>query len=689
MESLRPKYIHAAAAAATRSYEPGNMKTDPADEHEFLQKGKPIWSRKSVKAGPSTPVHPWTIHKEAAAHDNPTFVKLNPSASSPSAPPKNPSLSPVSARKLAAALWEFQFFAPLGGKMHRGSSAHQAPPRLRRGETDKDKGVDHPAEDLFPDQPETASSLKRHIAAALMRHHRSMDKHKVSQQPLSPASYSSSMEITRYNPIIPPSPTSSLELKGRIGESSYSLKTSTELLKVLNRIWSLEEQHASSVSLIKALRMELHNARSKIKELVRDQQADRLEIEELVKQITEDKVIRKNKEQDRAIQSTRDELEKERQLRKRSESLHRKLAHELIEAKSSFSDALKELDRERTSRVLLEGLCDEFAKGIKDYELEVHALRQKLPEKERSNGPDRDRLILHVSEAWIDERMQMKIREAQTGSMEKYSVVDKLRPEVEKFLRARHSRPSEIAGQKLNRNSRESRLRRSSMESVPMNDVVSGPQDVGDEDSVDGDSHCFELNKPAHDNKRSEGVLAEGLASTSHADQKPVHRERMKSRNPADLQVKFEEQMSWAVSNEDNDYQLRDAEEEHAEKLKPGRAGGSQKSEICATAEDGSYTMLSHGNQESSSNYTIEHLIRNQQLMSEGGSMHLKKDPRDTSSYRKRASPVRQWMSRQAPSDPNTAESSSKNAPGVKENTLKAKLLEARMKGQRSRLKGP
>ncbi|CAM8954000.1 unnamed protein product [Rhodiola kirilowii] len=664
-----------------------------------VQKGKlgssrkaAIWPRKSVKAGPSTPVHPWRIiENEAAetAHDNHTFAKLHASASSPSAPPPFPEKNPcVSARKLAAAVWEFDYFALLDGKMHHrgvnGGTMSQAQPRTRRVQTGKDKRVEHPAGyvvDRFPDQPETASSLKRHIAAALMQHRRSMDKHSHSRQPISPASYSSSMEMTRYNPIITPSPTSSHEFKGRIGESSYNLKTSTELLKVLNRIWSLEEQHASSVSLIKALKMELHNARVKIKELVRDQQADRLEIDELMKQLSEEKIIRKCNEQDQvstALQSTRGELANERQLRKCSESLHRKLAREHAEVKAMFSTAMEELERERTSRVLLEGLCDEFAEGIKGYELEVHSLRQKLPEKERSNGADRYRLILHVSEAWVDERMQMRTREVQTGCTEKYSVVDKLRPEVEKFLQARRGRLSRVSGQKLNRNSRESRLRRSSMESVPMNDVVSGPQDMGDEDSVDSGSHCFELNKPGNDNDQSEAVLAyeEGLASTSNTNQKPVPRERIKSQNPSSLQVKFEEQMSWAVPNDEKDDQLRTADDESADKQKSGIAT-SQKCEIHETAEEGSYKKQNHA----SSNYTMEHLIRNQHLMSEGGSMHLHKDPGETSSYRKRASPVRQWMSKLTTNDQSTAESSSKNARSMKENTLKAKLLEARMKG--------
>ncbi|KAK7259647.1 hypothetical protein RIF29_25259 [Crotalaria pallida] len=80
---------------------------------------------------------------------------------------------------------------------------------------------------------------------------------------------------------------------------------------------------------------------------------DRHEIDDLMKQIAENKLVRKSKEQDRlhvAVQSVRDELKDEMKLRKQSESIHRKLAWELCEVKSSFSMVLKELEQERARR---------------------------------------------------------------------------------------------------------------------------------------------------------------------------------------------------------------------------------------------------------------------------------------------------------------------------------------------------
>ncbi|KAL6334785.1 hypothetical protein AAG906_021549 [Vitis piasezkii] len=49
-------------------------------------------------------------------------------------------------------------------------------------------------------------------------------------------------------------------------------------------------------------------------------------------------------------------------------------------------------------------------------------------------------------------------------------------------------------------------LRRNSLESVPLHDAVSAPQDAGDEEASAGsDTNCFELNKPTTSNFKPHG----------------------------------------------------------------------------------------------------------------------------------------------------------------------------------------
>ncbi|CAI9094228.1 OLC1v1029929C1 [Oldenlandia corymbosa var. corymbosa] len=545
-------------------------------------------------------------------------------------------------------------------------------------------------------EPGSASSLRRHVAL-LMQHHRPVERGNHALQPVSPASYGSSLEVTPYNPAVTPS--SSVGFKGRIGEPGYSLKTSTELLKVLNRIWSLEEQHASNISLVRALKKELDHARIRIKELVRDQQTDRHEIDELMKQIAEDKLARKSKEQDRinvAIQSAREELEDERKLRKRSESLHRKLARELYEVKTSFATALKELENEKRSRTLLEDLCDEFAWGIRDSHKELHALRQKF-DKDSALGAAHDSLTLHMSESWLDERMQIKL-EPQFSSRSRTTVVDKMRSEIEAFLQVKQNEKSN--GYSNHLPPRDVQFHRHPLESTPLNVAVSAPQHDDDEDSASSDSHCFELHKPTVDLKSQENVIEEdqsnSLTKQSRTKKKLSSDDKAKSRGPSSLQVKHEEQMAHVVSHGESKDLFNDLTQGIQHEANPMEMGISKKSETCEATGEGS-TVRRITEDEipgSNSNSMIDNLIRSHYLLSESISMHPEQDHElasgGSSVWRARASPVRQWTERLPPQEHEISESSSKLPTELKENTLKAKLMEARTKGTRarSRLKG-
>ncbi|XVE73772.1 hypothetical protein DITRI_Ditri11bG0145000 [Diplodiscus trichospermus] len=613
------------------------------EKQEFMVKKLKRGILVGKRAGPSTPSPTWRLEFSSPNATTQDFLQL------PTAPS-------ISARKLCANLWEIQPHYPLPN-MRKGTA------KLRLHHF-KDKGFDADFDDPPDtplDQPASASSLRRHIAASLMQHHRWVERNGHALQPVSPASCGSSLEVAPYNPAVTPS--SSLDCKGRIGRQGYSLKTSTELLKVLNRIWALEEQHVSNMSLVKSLKMELDHSRAQIKELLQEKQTERQEIEDLMKQVTEDKLVRKNKEQDKikaAVQPVRDELEDERKLRKRSESLHRKLARELSEVKSSFASALKELERERKARILLENLCDEFAIGIREYEQELRFLKHRH-EIDQVDVENPERLILHISEAWLDERMQMKLADGQTDPADKNTIVDKLSLDIETFLEAKRSTGSRKSDLKENCS------RRHSLESFPLNEAVSAPQGAADEeDSGDSDSQCYELNKTANRVQKKGSCKLQGdkyNALISHPKElrnpiltrkKVGSRDAIKGSKFHSLPGQFDEQMAIG---------------EHIHDKKVKRNG-------------------SHG---LSSNHVLDSLIRNHSLSSEGDKVHpessLREDSCVQSAFKGHASPVRQWVSKLKSPEFEKSASSLKLPPGCKENTLKAKLLEARLEGQQSRAK--
>ncbi|XP_071688676.1 uncharacterized protein At5g41620-like [Rutidosis leptorrhynchoides] len=258
--------------------------------------------------------------------------------------------------------------------------------------------------------PETETSLRRNIKEVASKSHVPAEE---NDQDL--------RQVTPYAP--------------GVTATGYSLKTSAHLLKVLDRIWNLEEQHMSNVTLIKSLKHDLDISRAQIKTLVEERKNDHQEINELKKSTHE----RKKK----ALQST---------------------SHEISDVKSSFM-------REKKAQILLESLCDEFAKGIRDYEQKVRILQQNRSRKDPimiKNEPDR--LILHVSEAWLDER-------AFSG---KTSISEDLRYEIEMFLKAKNKvfRGINFENEETVENHEEIKLYGGITESSP----VSGPAEVGPRD---------------------------------------------------------------------------------------------------------------------------------------------------------------------------------------------------------------
>ncbi|XP_028769342.1 uncharacterized protein At5g41620-like isoform X2 [Neltuma alba] len=514
--------------------------------------------------------------------------------------------------------------------------------RRRRRRRHKNENPQRPT-----DQPASPSSLTRHVATLPVQSHRSVDRDGCVLEPLSPASHSGSLEVAPYNQAV--TPTSSFNFKGRrMGESSCNIKTSRELLKVLNRIWSLEEHHASSISVVKALKMELDLSRARVKELLREKQMNRQGMEDLMKRVTEDKLVRKNiKEFDKikaAFQSVKEELEDERRLRKHSESLHRKLARELSQMKSSFSGSLRELEREREARILLENLCDEFAKGIRAYEQEVRSLRRLKSEKGQV-GRDHslDKLILHISEAWLDERAQMKLARVGGDSEESSSIVDKLGFDIETFLHATRSMDCKEYGNSFPKELKEIYPCQHSSDSFPLKEATSAPRNMAEEDSIGAN---FSDLKIADVRLEDRGI---GSSSTKQVQAEDFTRSSH-----------FQENMS-------HDPEVSTACE---------ATQGPQESDRLQTRR-------------TSSSHRLDNVVGNSSVSSEGDKVHPESICREDSHVQSvvtgNGSPVEERKSKLSLSDLNKSESFSKLPRGVKENTLMAKLLEARLEAQRSR----
>ncbi|KAF3661995.1 putative bifunctional nitrilase/nitrile hydratase NIT4B-like [Capsicum annuum] len=296
--------------------------------------------------------------------------------------------------------------------------------------------------------------------------------------------------------------------KHRLKDVKNGLSASKELLKVLHRVWSVEEHQATCLSLFSAMKAELDRSCIQVTKLIHEQRYNNQhgEFDVMLRQFEEEKAAWKLKEQDKihaAITSIAKELKVEKKLRKQTERLNKKLGKELADTKASLLKATKELEGEKRAREILEQVCDELARGIGEDRAEVEELkRQSAKVREEV---EKEREMLQLADVLREERVQMKLSEAKYQFEEKNAVVDKLRNELEAYLRSKKGQeqrgesPNYEKIKELERHLRETLpstcyYQDKEKENGEVLDNDDDDQDDDDNDSADSDLHSIELN---------------------------------------------------------------------------------------------------------------------------------------------------------------------------------------------------
>lgn len=239
---------------------------------------------------------------------------------------------------------------------------------------------------------------------------------------------------TRSQAQTPSGPT--VGARTRLKDVSNALTTSRELLKIIVRIWSHNDPPTSSASLVSALHAELERTRLQVNRLIKEQLSEHNEINYMVKCFAKEKASWKSKQQqavEAAIESIAGELDTEKKLRRRSESFSKKLGRELADTKVLLLKTVKELESEKRAREILEQVCDELASDIGGDRAEVEVLKRESAKAHEE--VEREREMLQLADKLREERVQMKLSEAKHQFEEKNAVVDKLRNQLEAFLR--------------------------------------------------------------------------------------------------------------------------------------------------------------------------------------------------------------------------------------------------------------
>ncbi|MCO5551591.1 hypothetical protein L7F22_005096 [Adiantum nelumboides] len=445
----------------------------------------------------------------------------------------------VSARKLAATLWELQEIslssAALPTKISNDRT-HLLPPDISSGER-------HVQPLPFPPSPASGHVSMRSLRRSTVKC-RFGDAAKRKQTTTIPnaATTATHMQVLKLlehaRPIDNPEEeedTHEIEVdKGATTRNrpchvrdksvpssiNNTSTTSSELLKVLNRVWSLEEQHKSSLSVMDSLQADLEGARSQVKELTIQQLSHSREMENLSKKLSDERIEWQEKEQERTmkeLQALKEELEDERKSKRKLDLIHRKVTKELIDVKKSLMKALKDLEREQKARELMEDVCDELAREVGEDKARVEELkRESIKVREEV---EEERKMLQVAEVWREERVQMKLAEARLEIEEKNTALDKLRMELDAFLKAKRAlSASQDLADFMNANLKPELPKTNAavkerQSSANLVNLLKEAYDVDDEYETSG-KHCAEAhikgtireNEPMNDNPDVSGI---------------------------------------------------------------------------------------------------------------------------------------------------------------------------------------
>ncbi|XVF55797.1 hypothetical protein PTKIN_Ptkin06aG0065800 [Pterospermum kingtungense] len=466
---------------------------------------------------------------------------------------------PVSARKLAATLWEMN---------------EMPSPRIKEGNEDRrrkegrERGggarsihsgslpphLSDPSHSPVSERMDRSGTGSRQRKASSVSHKLRPTDNNVGV--LDSISNASLMEIeTRSHAQTPMG--STVGIKTRLKDVSNALTTSKELLKIINRMWGHEDRSSSSMSLISALHAELERARLQVNQLIQEQRSDQHDINYLMKCFAEEKAAWKNKEQkvvEAAIESIAGELKVERKLRRRLESLNKKLGKELAETKTSLLKSVKELESEKRARVVIEQVCDELARDISEDKAEKEEM--KTESAKVREDIEKEREMMQLADMLCEQRVQMKLSEAKYYIEDKNAAVDKLRSQLENFLGTKVV--NEKGRGSLNEADNAAYLNRAHFDSHP-SEVDGVVEDVEcEEDSAESDLHSIELNMDnINNNKNYQWAYASGAALDSGDPQ--INEEGITGRKPTSsrlprrstsLQRSISDGVDWGMQNE-------------------------------------------------------------------------------------------------------------------------------------------
>ncbi|XP_051126132.1 uncharacterized protein At5g41620-like [Andrographis paniculata] len=457
-------------------------------------------------------------------------------------------------------------------------------------------------------------------------------------------------------------------------------RTSEEPRKVHGR------RKISDAPAISALERQLEQARSRINELEMERTSSKKKLEQFLQKVSEDRAEWRSREHEKIraiIDDMKTELSREKKNRQRLEVVNSKLVNELADAKVSVKRALQEYEKERKARELTEEVCDELAKEIGEDKAEAESIKRES--RKILEEVEEERKMLQIAEVWREERVQMKLVDAKVMLEEKYSYMNRILTDLDAFLSSRSANLNDDEIKKLE-------LLRGVAASINMQDVRElkyEPPDPDDMFSAFEDVNFGQSNEQEIEPEPENSCSPASRDSKFYAaEAKLLNKERGERRSSVYMDRSDEDASEWeTVSHPENEGSSYSPDESDASVNKSFREtpatevsemGSVQPSKL-KKASSISRLWRSHtSNGEGTNRRIVNGRLSNGAITSSPGfSGKGEYSPRDLAG---------RWSLHDA-GDSRGMKGCIEWPRGAQRSSLKARLIEARMDGQKTQLR--
>lgn len=187
-----------------------------------------------------------------------------------------------------------------------------------------------------------------------------------------------------------------------------------------------------------AIQAELVQARLRVHELEAECQSYKKKVKHLQKKLGEERTSWLSRERQKiraVIDDCENQISRERKKGQKLELLNYKLVNELSNVKSSAKQFRKDYEEEQKAREVMEEVCNELAYKVAEDKAEVETFKTESIRIQEEM--EEERKMLQMAEVWREERVQMKLIDAKLALEDKDCQMNKLITDLEAFLRSR------------------------------------------------------------------------------------------------------------------------------------------------------------------------------------------------------------------------------------------------------------